>query len=231
MRHVPLRAAAIRMLRDGGGVAAVEFALILPLMLLLYVGVIDVTRYVIASRKLSQLSRTVSDLVSQQPTASGSISIAGLSNIFAASSAVMAPYPTGTVTLTVSAVDIKAKSNATCCDALVRWSFTQSGTLRACTTPLVQVSDGTPPLSTNFPISLITANQAQSYGYTTGAVSYVIVADAAYTYTPIFAQALAWFSGPMTKTTFMVPRASTGPVTIADPSGALAPQSGRICFN
>lgn len=230
MMRIPSRA-AIRMWRDGGGVAAVEFALVLPLMLLIYVGVIDVTRAVIASRKLSQLSRTVSDLVSQQPAASGSISIAGLSNILAASSTVMAPYPTGTVTLTVSAVDIRAKSNKSCCDALVRWSFTQSGTLRACTTPLVQVPDGTTPTLANFPASLITANQAQGYGYATGAVSYVIVTDATYTYTPVFAQALAWLSGPIRKTSFMVPRASTGPVTIADPSAAVAPQSGAICFS
>ena len=96
---------------------------------------------------------------------------------------------------------------------------------------LDQVPDGTAPTSANFPTSLITANQAQGYGYTTGAVSYVIVTDAAYTYTPVFAQALAWFSGPSKKTTFMVPRASAGPVTIADPSGAAAPQSGVICFN
>lgn len=223
--------AAVRLLRDGGGVAAVEFALVLPLMLLIYIGIIDVTRYVIASRKLNLLSRTVSDLVSQQPSTAGAIGVAGLSNIFAASNAVMAPYPTASVTLTVSAVDIKARSNNTCCDALVRWSFTQSGTLRACTTPLTQVPDGTPPAPTNFPASLVAANQAQGYGYTTGAASYVIVTDASYTYTPTFAQALAWFSGPMRKTTFMVPRASSGPITIVDPNAAVAPQSGVICFN
>lgn len=223
--------AAARLHRDARAVAAVEFALILPLMLLLYIGVVDVTRFVIASRKLNLLSRTVSDLVSQQPTASGTISIAGLSNIFAASSAVMAPYSSNAVTLTVSAVDIKAKSNNTCCDALVRWSFTQSGTLRACTTPLTQVPNGTSPTPANFPASLVTANQAQAYGYTSGAVSYVIVADASYTYYPVFAQTLAWLSGSLKKTTFMVPRASSGPVRIADPSGASAPQSGVICFN
>ena len=223
--------AIARLLHDRAGIAAVEFALIMPVMLLVYVGVVDVTRYVIASRKLNLLSRTVSDLVSQQPSTAGAISIASLSNIFAASTAVMAPFSATSVTLTVSAVDIKAKSSGTCCDVLVRWSFTQAGTRRACTTPLTQVSDGTTPTSTNFPASLVTANQAQGYGYTTGAVSYVIVTDATYTYTPFFAQVLTWFTGALKKTSFMVPRASSGPVTIADPSTAVSPQSGTICFS
>ena len=221
---------ARRIAADRKGVAAVEFAFLMPVMIIMYVGVVDVTRGVIASRKLDVLSRTISDLVSQQPT-SQTTSISTLSTIFTAASAVMQPYNTAGITLTVSAVDIKAKSNNTCCDALVRWSYTQGGTLRACTTPLTQVPNGTVPTPTNIPVALITANQTAGYGYTSGLTSYVIVADVAYTYKPIFFQAISWFSAGMHKTTYMVPRSASGPVTIANPSGAPVGQSGVICFS
>ena len=219
-----------RLFRNRSGVAAVEFAVILPVMLTLYVGIVDVTRGVIASRKLNYLSRSISDLVSQQPT-SQTVPIATLSTILTASSAIMQPFGTTGLTMTVSAIDIKAKANTTtCCDALVRWTYTQGGTQRPCTTPLTQVANGTKPAANNIPAAVITANQTAGYNYSGGQTSYIIVADVGFTYKPIFSQAVSWFASGMSKTTFMVPRAASGPVTIADPSSAPAGQSGTICF-
>ena len=215
---------------DRRGVAAVEFAMILPLMLLMYIGAFDVTRGVMASRKVDLLSRTISDLVAQQSNASP-MSSSTISLIFTAASAVMTPYNASGLTLTVSAVDIKANSNNTCCQALVRWSYTQGGTLRACTTPLTQVSGGTPLTPTNIPAWIISANQAAGYGYTSGQTSYLIIADVSYTYVPIFSQAVAWFRGGMSKTTFMVPRSTSGPLTLASPVSPASGQSGQICFS
>lgn len=229
---LPSRPTSARLFRrDARGIAAVEFAIILPVMLLLYIGIVDVTRDVIASRKLNLLSRTVSDLVSQQPTGL-TVPVAKMSTILGAASAVMQPFSSAPISLTVSAVDIRLKSDAkTCCDVVVRWSYTQAGStafLRACSTPLTQVVDGTPPSLTNFPQSLVTANsQQQSYS---GATLYMIITDAAYVYSPIFPQAASWL-GPIRKTTYMVPRAPTNPVTIADPSNVPAPQMGKICFS
>lgn len=218
-------------LGERAGVAAVEFAMLLPLILLLYVGIVDVTRGVIASRKLNLLSRTISDLVSQQPT-SLAVPIAKLSTIFASASAIMQPYPTTSLKLTVSAVAIQAKAGskpATCCDVVVNWSFTQAGStsyLRTCNSTLTQVADGTPPLLTTFPQSLVTSNATQGLSYTTGTVSYVIITDASYVYTPFFLQAVSWFTNGMHKTTYMVPRSPSGGVTIANPNTATAPQMG-----
>lgn len=47
------------------GVAAVEFALIAPLMLLLYVGTVEVSGALATNRKLSRVSSAIGDLVTQ----------------------------------------------------------------------------------------------------------------------------------------------------------------------
>ena len=219
---------------DRQGVSAVEFALIAPVMILLYVGIVDVTRGVIASRKLNLLCRTISDLVSQQPT-SLSVPISKLSTILGSATSIMQPYSTTSLKLTVSGVSIQAKAGskpATCCDVVVNWSFTQSGSnsyLRTCKATLTQVVDGTAPSLTTFPQSLVTANASQGFGYTSGGVSYVIVTDASYVYTPLFMQAVSWFMTGMQKTSYMVPRAPANPITIANPNTATAPQMG--CYS
>lgn len=225
----PDAARIARTFADRRGVAAVEFALIVPLLLLMYLGSLDVTRGVMASRKVDILSRTISDLVAQQTTVSATPS-STVALIFTTAAAIMAPYTTTGLKLTVSAVDIKANSNGTCCQALVRWSYAQGGSLRACTTPLIQAADGTPPAPTNIPASIINANKNAGYGYTTGQSSYLIIADVSYTYVPFFQRAVAWFSAGMTKTTYMVPRSASGPITLASPVNAAVGQSGAICF-
>ena len=216
-------------LLDDRGVAAVEFALILPVMLLLYVGTVDVSRGVSASRKLDVLSRSLSDLTSQQPTASAMTS-STIANNFTAAAAIMAPFPIAALKMTVSAIDIKTKSNNTCCDALVRWSYTQGGTLRTCTTPLIQTANGAANTPSTIPAAIITSNQTAGFGYSTSRSSYIIVADVGYSYAPFFYQAVAWFGSGMSKTTFMVPRAASSPLTLASPINAAAGQSGVICF-
>ena len=223
----PKRLRRFRFIRSTGGIAAVEFAMIVPVMLLMYIGIVDVTRGVIASRKLDILSRTLSDLVSQQT--SGTISNTQLATMFSAATTLMQPFTTNGLTMTVSEVVIQAKSNGTCCDALVKWSYTQNGTQRACTTPLLQVANGVAPATGNIPAALITANANAGYGYTNGKISYLIITDTHYTYVPIFNQALSWFSSGMNKTTFMVPRSASNPVTLTSAAGVVAGQSGTIC--
>ena len=189
-----------------------------------------------ASRDVTLLSRTVSDLVSQQSTSS-TLPSSTVSLIFGASSAVMAPFSTTGLTLTVSAIDIKLKSDKTCCQALVRWSYTQGGTLRACTTPLTQVADGTRSAPTNIPASIISANSSGGFNYASGSTSYLIVADVSYTYVPFFPTLPApfgnpsdWFKSGMSRTTYMVPRSPSGPIALASPITAATGQSGAICF-
>jgi len=111
-----------RFRRDRRGVAAVEFAMILPAMIALYLGLVDVTQVLSASRKASGVASAVGDLVAQ----SISIDDAGMDNIFVAASAMLAPFDPNTLTVVVTSIDADADGNAT-----VGWSDALNAAPRA----------------------------------------------------------------------------------------------------
>jgi Flp pilus assembly protein TadG len=107
-----------RLQGDERGVSAVEFALLLPLMLTLYLGAVEISQAISADRKVTMTSRTIADLVSQVQT----IDNAGVTDVLNASSSVMAPFGTATLKATVTSVTIDAKRKAT-----VAWSQSLDG--------------------------------------------------------------------------------------------------------
>ncbi len=116
---VPVARRVADFLGDRRGLSAVEFALLLPLMLTLYLGGVEVSNGVAADRKVAITARTVADLAARMST----IYNADMTNILGASSAVIAPYSVSNLKVTVSEVDIDAKGNAT-----VAWSDSLNGT-------------------------------------------------------------------------------------------------------
>ena len=111
-----------RLARDERGVSAVEFAMLLPLMVTLYLGGVEVSQGISIDRKVTLTARTVADLVSQ----SASINNAGMNSVLQAATAVLSPYPTTNAKVTVSVLKIDANSKVT-----VEWSDTLNGTARA----------------------------------------------------------------------------------------------------
>lgn len=107
-----------RLAGDERGVSAVEFALILPLMVGLYLGCVEVSDGVGADRKLSLTASTVANLVAQ----STSISATDMSNMLDAASAIMKPYSSTALKITVSCLNIDANKNVT-----VKWSASRGG--------------------------------------------------------------------------------------------------------
>lgn len=75
---------------DDRAIAAVEFALLLPVMILIYAGVADVSRGVDANRKVNRVASVVGDLVSRQI----SVLPAQLDDIFTIGSTIMFPSVT-----------------------------------------------------------------------------------------------------------------------------------------
>jgi Flp pilus assembly protein TadG len=112
----------LRLVRDQRGISAVEFAMLLPLMIALYLGSIEISQGISINRKVTLTARTVTDLVAQV----SSINNAGMTNVLNASSAVMSPFPVSPLKVTISLVSIDAQSNAT-----IAWSDAYNTTARA----------------------------------------------------------------------------------------------------
>jgi Flp pilus assembly protein TadG len=108
--------------RAQDGMAAVEFAVLLPFLLTAYLGGVEVGDGVAIDRKVAITTRAVADLASRYTK----ITDATMSTILGASSTIIQPYPPGPIVVTVSGVTIDNKGNAT-----IDWSDTLNGTARA----------------------------------------------------------------------------------------------------
>jgi len=111
-----------RFVHDRRGVSALEFAMLLPLMMTLYLGSVETSQGIAASRKVTLTAHTLADLSSQYTD----ITNADMSNILNAASAIMAPYPVAGLQAVVSELSINAQGQAS-----VVWSDTLNGTARS----------------------------------------------------------------------------------------------------
>lgn len=96
-----------RFASDRRGVSAVEFALIAPLLITLYIGIVQVTLGLSADRKLTAAASTVADLVAQSESINGG----GLADIFAAGDAVLQPYPSDGLSIRVTSLRADSAGN------------------------------------------------------------------------------------------------------------------------
>jgi Flp pilus assembly protein TadG len=143
--------------RERRGIAALEFAILLPLFLILFLGTFEVGQAISIKLNNSLAARTVADLASQFTN----IYNADMTNILGASTTVMAPYSTQPFSVTVSQVTVDDKGNAK-----VAWSDSLNGTARS-------VGDSvTLPAGMNTPGSSLIWGETQ-YVYTPG-LGYVL---------------------------------------------------------
>ncbi|WP_430513432.1 TadE/TadG family type IV pilus assembly protein [Pannonibacter phragmitetus] len=98
--------------------AAVEFALILPFLLILMIGMAETTTALSYKRKISQVAFSMADLVSQ----SSSLSSAEMNDIMVAARAIMEPFPADDLTVVIASVSFDSRGKAT-----VDWSVNQAG--------------------------------------------------------------------------------------------------------
>ncbi|MBS0249112.1 MAG: pilus assembly protein [Proteobacteria bacterium] len=141
-----------RFARDHRGVSAVEFALIAPVMICLYFGCVEVSDAVAVDRKVSLTAAALANLSAQVTT----ISATDMSNILDASGAIIQPYDSTKLKMTITCISIDANKNPT-----VKWSVTRNGT----------VNSGTPSLPAALLVpstQLIRAEASYAYAPTVG---------------------------------------------------------------
>jgi len=89
-----------RLRSDQRGVAAVEFALIAPIMVLIYCGLAELSIAMMAERRAAHSASVVADLVAQ----SGQITATELGDIYQIGNAIMYPFPSATLKLRITSV-------------------------------------------------------------------------------------------------------------------------------
>src|SRR5437660_1734069 len=109
----------VRFAQDRRGMTAVEFAFVLPVLVTMYLGTVEISMAVAIDRKVTLLTRTLDDLASQPAT----IKNADMTNLLDASASVIAPYDASKLKMTVTRVDIDNVGVAK-----VVWSDTRYGT-------------------------------------------------------------------------------------------------------
>ncbi len=121
LNHIPdrIRSAATRLPQAHDGVAAVEFALLVPIFIFVYLMSFQLTVGFSISNNASRAASTISDIVTQQATTNK----ADLVDMYSLASAIMAPYSTAGLNIKVTGLTLDASGTAT-----VAWSWQKDGT-------------------------------------------------------------------------------------------------------
>jgi Flp pilus assembly protein TadG len=156
---------------DAKAMAAVEFAMVLPFMLMLFVGGVELGSGMAINVKVTEATHSIADMVSQNTQ----ISTARMQTMLGAAAAIMAPYPitdsnnNSLIVVTVSQVSTDSGGNAT-----VQWSQSYNGTTYGTGRPVNQVI--------SLPTSL-TGSQNNNVSFILGEASYAYTPNAGYAIT------------------------------------------------
>jgi len=145
--RLPLLARLASFAADQRGVSAVEFAILLPLMLTLYLGGVEISQAVSADRKTTLVAHTVGDLTAQ----ASNVASSDVTNILNAATAVSYPLSSANLKVTLTSVCI----DSTGTKATVGWSQTLNGTARSGT------------VTSLIPTALMVANTSLIWGEAT----------------------------------------------------------------
>lgn len=177
-----------RLRRDEDGVSAVEFAMILPFMFLLLIGMTELAEALNQDRKVSRIANAIADLVAQEEAVERN----DLNDLLDIGAEILAPYPADNLQVIVASITFDEDGDAT-----VDWS-------RDTTESAPWAAGDAPPIT--LPASVAVPNSS------------VVVGQTNLTYTPsftgVFTGIFDWSPSALelSDTYFLAPRI-TGTVT------------------
>jgi Flp pilus assembly protein TadG len=160
------------LLNDRSGLAAVEFAMVFPMMVVMCFGVVEISSAISVDRKATQVARTLSDLTSQNV----SVADADLISFGQAAKAIMTPYPASELKSSITEVYVDKTTGV----ARVQWS--KALTIDASGNVTIAAGPHNQSDVVVLPSGLVVA---KAWG------SYVIWSEVSYKYTPAVGYVLA----------------------------------------
>lgn len=146
--------------RDAGGIAAVEFGFVAPILLVMLLGAIELTRAISIDRRFSQVTTTIADLVTREQT----LTADDVAAIYTVAAQIMRPYDVSELKLSI--IPVKAIDATTT-------------VVYPATTNRPSYNGGSvPPRCASYPLT---------QGMLTSTTESVIVVEGVYTFTPLFA--------------------------------------------
>lgn len=198
-----------RLARHSGGVILVEFALVLPLLVLMLLGSFVISDMIVCYRKVTVTTRALADLVSRSISPSSVPASSTVTTYLNSAELVMTPYSSTNLTVQVSELRV--------CDAThawVVWSQAQTGTTAATasqtasTVVTIPTSLITAPMIPTSPDGSDVCNNTTSSSTKTQvgtAGGYLYYAQVAYAYTPAVSYQASRTTN-MADAIYMIPR-------------------------
>jgi Flp pilus assembly protein TadG len=172
-----MRLAVVRCFKDSRGIAATEFAMIVPMMLVMLFGAVEVSSGVAVDRKVTLDARTLADVTSQaapDPTVTNAqyapVNDTYLQNVFTSAIPILKPYDLPPARLQIS--EIYVDSNGV---AKIQWSkaafMSSNNDTQATLTTSTRIAGDT--VTNIVPAALLVKK------------TYLVFSEVSYNYTPI----------------------------------------------
>jgi Flp pilus assembly protein TadG len=187
------RLSAASLLRDHSGIAATEFAVIVPIMLVMFFGTVEFSSGVAVNRKVTLVARTLSDLTSQAPATttaqtSSTVDDNYLQNVFTASIAIVQPYSATPTKAQISEIYVDTNKIAK-----IQWSKAATIGSGATTATLANSTHNAGDVVT-VPPDLSVAN------------TYLIFSETSYLYTPTVGYVMSYSGVTLSDVAYTRPR-------------------------
>lgn len=111
---------ARRLIRERQGAGAIEFAILFPVLVMLYIGAFEITIGLSVSKRATRAAGSIADLVTQQQ----SVTKSTLAEMRSVANAIFVPYNSSSLTLKITGITVDASANAK-----VLWSWAQDGSV------------------------------------------------------------------------------------------------------